>query len=279
MRARSAIVLALALPVGLVAQEPAAGPAQDSQFTAPEWNVNVGAMAFTYPRYPGSDEYRVVPFPLVNASYHERVYLGPSSTGVGFALGAYPIQSSHVRLAVEVGGQDSRPASRADALAGMEDRDAVATAGASLSYRSGAFEGIVAVSQGVNDGAGLIQTTRVVYSRPLGKVVLVAAAGAALANGRQMRREFGITDSEAARRQALIDAGDAGLEPDDGRAYRPDGGLRHLGAGITLVYPVSFRWSLVGLAGMEWLGDEAAESPLVQRREQFAGGLGVGYRF
>jgi outer membrane scaffolding protein for murein synthesis (MipA/OmpV family) len=39
------------------------------------------------------------------------------------------------------------------------------------------------------------------------------------------------------------------------------------------------RWSLIGLAGVEWLADEAAHSPLVRRREQFAGGAGVGYRF
>jgi len=279
VRIRSSVVLALAVPLRLIAQEPVAGQAQDSQFTAPAWNVGIGAMVFTYPRYPGSNEYRVVPFPLVNVSFRDRVYLGPSSTGVGFALGAYPIHDSHMRLAVELGGQDSRPASRADALAGMDDRDMVATAGASVSYRTGGFEGILAVSQGLNDGAGLIQTTRLVYSRLLGRVMLAAAAGAALANARQMRREFGITDEEAARRQALIDAGEGRLEPDDGRAYQPDGGLRHLGLGLSLIYPVSRRWSLVGLAGMEWLADEAAKSPLVRRREQFAGGVGVGYQF
>jgi outer membrane scaffolding protein for murein synthesis (MipA/OmpV family) len=129
----------------------------------------------------------------------------------------------------------------------------------------------------MNDGAGLIQTTRVVYYRPVGKVILGAAAGAALANGKQMRREFGITDAEAARRQAL--AGDGQLEPGDAQAYSPDGGLRHLGLGVSLIYPVASRWSLVGLAGIEWLADEAANSPLVRQRDQFAGGVGVGYRF
>lgn len=279
MRIGSPIVLALALPVGLVAQEPAADAPQDSQFTAPAWNVNVGLAALAFPRYPGSDEYRVVPFPMANASYRDRAYLGPSSTGIGFALGAYPVRTSNVSLAVELGGQDSRPESRADALAGMEDRDFVATGGVSLSYRTGPFEGILAVSQGVNDGAGLIQTTRIVYTRPLGKVMLSAAAGAALANGRQMRREFGITDAEAARRQALIDGEDGRLGPNDGGAYQPDGGLRHLGAGISLIYPVSPKWSLIGFGGIEWLADEAAQSPLVRSREQFAGGVGAGYRF
>ena len=52
-----------------------------------------------------------------------------------------------------------------------------------------------------------------------------------------------------------------------------------LALGVSLIYPVSSRWSLVGLAGMEWLADEAAKSPLVRQREQFAGGVGVGYRF
>ncbi len=276
MRIRSALLLALAVPLRLLAQEPTGNGAQA---TVPEWSVSVGAMAFAFPSYPGSDEYRVVPFPLVDARFRDRVYLGPSSTGIGFALGAYPIQSSRWRIAVELGGQDSRPADRADALAGMEDRDLVATAGVSLSYRSGPFEGIVAVSQGLNDGAGLIQTTRVVYYRPVGKVILGAAAGAALANGKQMRREFGITDADAARRQALADAGDGRLKPGDAQAYSPDGGLRHLGLGVSLIYPFASRWSLVGLAGMEWLADEAANSPLVRHREQFAGGVGVGYRF
>jgi outer membrane protein len=279
MRIKSAFLLTLIVPLRLLAQEPAAGGARDSRGTAPDWSVGVGAMLFTYPSYPGSDEYRVVPFPLANVSFRDRVYLGPSSTGIGFALGAYPIQSGHTRLAVEIGGQDSRPASRGDALAGMEDRDAVATAGASLSYRAGFFEAIVAVSQGLNDGAGLIQTTRIAYTRPLGKVLLGAAAGAALANGKQMRREFGITDAEAARRRALVDAGDGRLGPEDGKAYTPNGGLRHLGAGVSLIYPVASHWSLVGLAGVEWLADEAANSPLVRQRQQFAGGVGVGYRF
>ena len=107
MRIRSAFLLALAVPLRLLAQEPAERAQTQA---APEWSVSVGAMAFAFPSYPGSDEYRVVPFPLVDARFRDRVYLGPSSTGIGFALGAYPIQSSRWRLAVELGGQDSRPA-------------------------------------------------------------------------------------------------------------------------------------------------------------------------
>jgi outer membrane scaffolding protein for murein synthesis (MipA/OmpV family) len=34
----------------------------------------------------------------------------------------------------------------------------------------------------------------------------------------------------------------------------------------------------MGFAGVERLSNEAAASPLVRRREQFAGGLGLGFR-
>ena len=273
------IVRPLVVAAGFALPTQVSGQVSDTQHATPDWHITAGAAAFVYPRYPGSDEYRVVPFPMVDARYRDLAYLGPSSTGIGFALGATPITTEHFRVAVELGGQDSRPESRGDALAGMEDRNAVVTGGVSLTYRTGPFEGILAVSQGFNDGAGLIQTTRITYSRLLGTLMFSAAAGAALANAKQMRREFGISDSEAARRQAMIDAGDDRLEPDAGRAYEPEGGLRHLGAGISLIYPATVRWSLIGFTGVERLSDEAAESSLVRQREQFAGGVGVGYRF
>jgi outer membrane scaffolding protein for murein synthesis (MipA/OmpV family) len=94
-----------------------------------------------------------------------------------------------------------------------------------------------------------------------------------------MRREFGVTELEATRRQALIAAGDDRLDPDDGLSYRPDGGLRHVGASLSIMYPMSQRWSLIGFGGVDRLSNEAAaDSPLVRRREQFTAGLGLGYR-
>ncbi len=270
MRIMLLAVLALALRTELRAQQPS---------SAPIWNLTAGAAGVVFPKYPGSDEYRVLPFPLVQASYRDRVYLGPSTTGLGFALGAYPVRTSRFGLAVELGGQDSRPASRADALAGLEDRDGVGTAGASLSYRHGAIEGAVGVVRGLNDGAGLLGSARISVSRMLGRVLVSAGTGVVVTDAKQLRREFGVTEAEASRRRALIAAGDDRLDPDEGVAYRPEGGLRHVGASLSLMYLLGPRWSLIGFGGVERLGDEAAASPLVRRREQVSGGAGLGYRF
>lgn len=265
------ILLAFTAFPGIAAQAPQAPPS---------WEVSLGAGVLASPSYPGAEEYRIVPFPLTQVSYRGRVYLGPSSTGTGLGLGAYAIRTERFGVAAEVGVLDNRPASRADALAGMDDRDLVATAGMSMSYRWSGFQGVLSVTQGLNDGAGLLGTASLSYGlRVASRLSATAGVGATFANARQMRWDFGVTGAEAARRQALIAAGDDRLEDDEGAPYRPEAGLRQVGASLSLMYAVSSHWALLGFGGLDWLSDEAAASPLVRRREQWSGGLGLGYRF
>jgi MipA family protein len=253
--------------------------AQETDQQRSDWDATVGVITLVVPKYPGSNRYWVLPIPMTQVTYRNRVYLGPSTSGVGAAVGGYAIRTPRLGLAAELGYMDSRPASRAAALTGMEDRDALVTAGASLSYRIGVLELSTSVAQGLNDGAGLLGTGRLSISRPLGRLMLTASGAATFADAKQMRREFGLNQIEATRRQALIDAGDERLSEDDGRVYRPDGGLRHLGASLSLAYILSQHWSLLGFGGVDRLSDEAAASPLVRRREQYSGGIGLGYRF
>lgn len=133
-------------------------------------------------------------------------------------------------------------------------------------------------TRGLNDGAGFLGSARVSTSRRFARFIASAGLGATIADGRQMRRDFGVTEFEASRRQVLIATGDGRLEPEDGIAYRPGGGLHHVGGSLSLTYLLSARWSLVGFGGVDRLSDEATESPLVRRREQYSGGIGVGYR-
>jgi MipA family protein len=242
------------------------------------WDVTVGAVTQVVPRYSGSDQYRVMPFPMAQVTFRNRVYLGPSATSLGGALGGYLIRTSSFDFSAEVGFGDERPASRADALAGMEDRDMVVSAGGGLRFRAGPLEATLGGSRGFNDGAGTLGTARVTLSGMFGRLIASGGLGAVVADERQMRREFGVTQAEAARRQILIDAGDDRLGPDDGRAYRPAGGLRSVAASASLVYVISPRWSLIGFGRIDRLSDEAVASPLVRRRVQYSGGVGLGFR-
>ena len=247
--------------------------------TASAWNVSLGGGVLIVPSYPGAEEHRVLPIPMVQIAYRERVYLGPSTTGNGFGLGAYAVRTQRISLAAELGFLSDRPSSRSDALAGMDDRDLVITTSASLTYRVNALEAGVSVTQGLNDDAGLLAGARLGFTQMIGRRLITSAGiGATFANARQMRWDFGVSVTEAARRQALIAMGDDRLEAGEGIPYAPDGGLRHLGASLSLVYILSPRWTMLGFGGVERLSDEAAASPLVRQRGQVSGGIGLGYR-
>lgn len=269
---RSALIGVLTLGIGaqLAAQQPP---------PRPDWNIVVGAAALVVPEYPGSDEYRVLPIPMVQVAYRDRLFIGPRAGGAGLGLLAYSVGTPRLSVAAEAGLLDSRPEDRADALAGMEDRDVVGTVGASLTYRLKAVQADLSVVRGLNDEAGFLGTTSLSYTHMFARrVIATTGVNAMFADARQMRRDFGVTDAEATRRQALIDSGSDLLEPDEGNAYRPGGGLRQLGATLSLVYVVSPRWSIISFGGVNRLSDEAADSPFVRRREQFLGSVGVGLR-
>jgi outer membrane protein len=240
----------------------------------------VGGGAISIPSYPGSTEHRVLPFPLAKVTYRDRVYAGPSSSGAGMGIGAHAIRTRQVTLSGEVGFLQDRPTSRGDGLAGMDDQGFAVTASAAASYALGPIQASLSVAQGLNAGAGLSAGGQIGVGLPVTARTLVSAGvGATWADRRQMRRDFGVTVAEAARRQALLDGGDARLPDDAGVAYAPQAGLHHLTAGLMVMHLLTAHWGVIGLGSVERLSDAAARSSLVETRTQVTGGLAVGYRF
>jgi outer membrane protein len=257
---------------------PLAAEAQETQRPR-AWDVTVGAVTLFMPEYAGAEEYRVLPIPVARISYRERVYLGPSAAGLGFGIGVNVVRAGSFTVSAEATLLDSRSSDRADALAGMNDQEMAFGAGLGLTWRQGAWSFGVGAAHGLNDGAGLMGTASLGYTRMFGRrVMLTTSANLTAANGKQMRREFGVTETEAARRQQLIDDGDDRLEPDEGVAYRPEAGLRSVGPSMTLVFVLSPKWSILGFGGADYLLKDAADSPIVRRRTSVSGGLGVGFR-
>lgn len=270
MRTASLLVL-LAASAGRAA-------AQAPPSSAP-WNFSAGVGAIVAPTHAGSDEVRVLPFPLVQVTYRDRAYLGPSASGLGAALGVRLVHTPRMGVAAEVGMMENRPADRADVLAGTTSRDVLGTVGMSFSYRVGPIESTLSATHGLNDGSGLLGRARLGVTHMLGQRLIASLDGSAsFATARQMRREFGVTASESLRRIALIAAGDPRLRPDEGRAYSPDGGLTQIGTSLSLTYLLSQHFALFGFGGADRLSDEAAASPLVRERAQFSGGLGMMWR-
>jgi outer membrane scaffolding protein for murein synthesis (MipA/OmpV family) len=243
---------------------------------APAWKGTFGMLGMLTPRYEGSDEQRFVALPFMVLSFRDRFYFGPSSTGIGGAVGAHLFRSERATVSIESGITEGRPAERSAALAGMDDRDAIASVSSTMTYALGAFDGVATLSHGLNGDAGALARVELGMRNLIGRVAIRTSIAASWADASEMRRAFGISDEEASRRQSLIDAGDSRLREYEGSAYRPDGGLERIGASVFAAYPLSKRWSLLGLASANRLGNAATHSPFVRQRSQFTFALGVG---
>jgi outer membrane protein len=91
------------------------------------------------------------------------------------------------------------------------------------------------------------------------------SAGAAWVTGEMMDDLFGVTPAQAA----------ASMFP----AYDPDGGLRAYRFGATAFRPVWGNWNGLVSLGYDRLTGDAANSPIVETRDQYRLGAGLLYRF
>ena len=64
-----------------------------------------------------------------------------------------------------------------------------------------------------------------------------------------------------------------------GRPQYDAGDSTGLTTGLRLNYRLDDRWSLMGMAFLEWLGDEITESPIVDKDYVASFLIGIMYRF
>ena len=276
-------LLLLLAPGILAAQDPSTPDPKPSEpvATAPEhpappaFTITLGAGVFYGPKYPGSNESRLLPIPIVGVNYRNRVFLGPTPGGVGAGLGVNLIRAQSLTVTAGLGGSESRPEDRADALAGMDDRRIGISAVSGLSYRYGPFNAGLSFSAGLRDNAGLSGTGNLGITLPaIPRSFLTLGGSVTVANQDAMAFDFGISSVEASRRAALIATGDSRLRAGDGAPYSPGGGVRDVSANASLAYILSPRWSLFGFGAVTRLSDEAARSSLVRRQTGWTTGAG-----
>lgn len=158
----------------------------------------------------------------------------------------------------------------------LNDVDSAVELGGFVGYRFGGNrygQGEVAVdvtlTKDVNDGHdGLIGSAQVSYAVYRSeKFFLNVDAQTSFADKKYMRAFFGVTPIEASR---------SGLT-----AYRPNGGIKDAGAGLTAGYQFNLKWGLIARAGASYYLGDARESPIVKEGSelQAIGGLALSFRF
>jgi outer membrane protein len=260
----------------LHAQEARGGPSD----RVSDWSGTAGLGVFTVPKYLGSDERRIVALPLVSVEYKKRFFLGGGAAGAIGGLGAYLVRTPNWSWTASVGGGDRRPESRGPALAGMGDHGFGVSASTGVGYRAGIFHTSFDATRGLNSGRGWTGGFHAgVGSRPSHGWFASLNTGVTLADAKQMQYDFGIDDAQAARRRLLIAAGDPHLRPGDAGPFSPGAGLQSIDVRGNVGYILSPHWTLLGSLSAARLEGDAARSPLVRQRNQYAGGGGLSRRW
>jgi outer membrane scaffolding protein for murein synthesis (MipA/OmpV family) len=140
--------------------------------------------------------------------------------------------------------------------------------GGFVEKRAGPWRGRIEVRRGFGGHYGVVADGSVAYQARRGRTIINVGPRATLASREYIETYFGIDAFQSQR---------SGLRP-----YSASGGLLSYGVGGTVIRPLSRRSAVTLFTGLDQLGQNAGDSPLVRergRRTQFTLGLGYGFRF
>jgi outer membrane protein len=259
---RAGLALALALPASTVL-------AQEAPEEKRQWQVTVGAGVVSLPEYPGSGNDEVRALPLLSARYGRFFLGGVPGAGSNAGLGAYLIENESWTVGAIVSGDVIEPRQESDdaRLRGLGDIDSTVRAGVFASYKIGwlILRGS-AQSDIADNGQGTIASfdAEATY-RPTSRLSLSAGPGVRWADDEYTQTFFGVDAEQAAN--------------SDFAQYSASGGADLLRFSLGARYELTQKWSLTARATAARLQGDAADSPIVEDKNQNTFALFVSYRF
>lgn len=255
------------------AEHPTAGP----------WNVTIGIGVGAAPNFEGASTYHATALPYGNISYNGRGFLGtegstpPAAEGVQIGLlggflgpqgfGVNLIRVGAFRAGVLAGYAGGRQESDDAHLHGLGDISGAIQMGGYASYRWNAVEIRAQLRQAVtHSDNGLEASLGATYSfQPTDRIKMTVGPQLVFADGARMQTFFGVTPAQS---QA------SGL-----RVFSAGGGINDVAFGVNGTYQLTPKWLVFGVAKISEIVGDAANSPIVQSKEQFFGGAGLAYHF
>lgn len=227
-----------------------------------DWKISIGPGMYIFPQFPGSSRLQVLPFPVQDISWKDRVFSqGPDVLGVNALRG----ENYHVGMSLSFDFQ-SRTSSDDARLKGLPDVHYGPKLRLFADYTWWAFTGAAAVYQDIaGTGQGMTAMADFFVSAPLGKVLVSMGPGLTWANGTYTQTFFGVSPQESAASQLP--------------QYATGSGLRDVHFNVNATYEFTSHWSANIAAVVGRLESFAAGSPITERRLDLNGMASVAYRF
>lgn len=224
-----------------------------------KWNVVIGAGGLYAPKFEGSDEFEIQPFPMFSATFGEHITVDPR----GISINVYNYQS--FSFSAKAGYDLGRKEDDSNHLEGLGDIDAGAVVGGKLAYELGPVELYTSFDKTIGGSDGLVGTVGANISHSYNQFLFSAGASATWADSNHMDSYFGVTAAQSAR---------SGLA-----AYDAGAGFKRIDFEASVTYVTQKNWLVQGQVGIGYLVGDAADSPIVQDAFQPSAMLVVGYKF
>lgn len=259
---RASLTLALVLPTSVALS-------QEEHEEKTLLQVTLGAGVVSLPEYPGSENDQIQALPLLSLRYGRFFFGGVPGNPSPAGLGAYLYEDESWSVGAIVSGDviDPRQESDDPRLRGLGDIDSTARAGMFASYKIG---WLTLRASALSDIGGNEQGTIASFDaeatyRPIPRLVLSAGPGVRWTNDEYAQTFFGI-DADQAASSSFTE-------------YTAGGGANLVRFSVGAQYQLTQHWGLGARASAGRLEGDAADSPIVEDKNQNSYALFVSYRF
>lgn len=251
--------LAMILAVGLWAGATQANAQDTLSGGGMQYDLGLGGGLLYQPKYPGADDYILVPYPIVAVGRVYVPFIGQFDTTnqpQGFYF--FPSFAFH----------GERKPSDDPSLKGTKKVPWTLELGLGAGVRNDWLRGYASVRQGINGTDGQVGNFGFDVIVPVTERIRFAAGPrASWASKSYMNTYFGVTGAEAS-------AGSLSK-------YRADGGFYSAGIAATATYRMTDRTSLHLRGSWDRLINDAGDSPIVKAgsKDQWTVGVGLSHKF
>ncbi len=224
-----------------------------------DWSFRLGPMGLYAPEYEGSNDYGFLVYPLVYVTGHNTVFVDPR-TGAG----AYLWNRNGVKFDVFTAYSRGREENSSSDLAGLGDIEDGATGSVVFEYGTMDYFFHTRYEQRyAGEETGPQIHFGIGRNLALGrKSLLQPFVKATYSSSNYMQTHFGITPNQS-----------------ELRAYEAESGFNSIGFEINAFYGLYRHWTVQALIQYNRLLGDAADSPLVEDKNQYRLGAALLYTF